>query len=117
MAIAEKHVKVTKTETVKLEMTPDEAGVLLSTLYAHVGGPLTTANQPLGQIRVALLKAGVTKVALRNLNDEPDRLHHPPYAIVDRMPVKQSPAAVARCATPGVCQDGTPANPEPYLHF
>lgn len=56
-----------KKTTVKLELDSEEAGYLFDLLYAHVGGPLTLRDFPLGRIREALDDAGVTRLYAVNL--------------------------------------------------
>ena len=62
MAQAEIETETVVTETIVLTLDAQEAGYLLDLLSAHVGGSLTTSDQPLGRIRSALHSAKVKRI-------------------------------------------------------
>lgn len=65
---AEAYVNTVTTHTVTLEMSEESAGMILDVLLSHVAGSLTSKDEPLGEVLVALEAASVKRVVLSNTN-------------------------------------------------
>ena len=90
MASAEQKAE-TKVTGYTLELSPDEAGVLLAVLAGQVAGARTGRGEPLANIRDALRSAAVEPVALHNANIYRPKEKRGAWAILSRAAVGDLP--------------------------